>query len=159
MLKNKEIIENLSLDDKLSIIACGKNGGELNIEGVPQIKGVSLQKLNEQAGALYPADWALANSWNKDLFCTTAKLLAAYARGNGANVVYTSPVHVKSNVYSCGFSEDPYFVRAFIEKQVEGIKQAQVSPAITCLPITNGDCEYLTKTDKKVFCRTSFSLP
>ena len=139
MLKYQEIIEKLTLEQKLSLIAdisslAGENFGEL---GLRCISETSTSAQNAKLGKeRYPAFSGMINSWNTRLCAEVADSLAQRAKDAGATLLQTPSANVAATPYTLGVSEDPYLagtmagVVAGAERRV-GIKTYLSDPSIS----------------------------
>lgn len=144
MIKNRETVNSLTLDDKLEMISDASSlAAENRFGGVPRVIPADLDGVNRAAGAVYPAYSFLANCWNSGLVSEISRDLALKAKAHGVNLLFTPEAKPKSSPYAAGVSEDPFYSGAFVFNAVKGIKDAGVIPCVTGLAVTDADAEYL----------------
>lgn len=139
MVKYQEIIEKLTLEQKLSLLAdisslAGEEFAELGLRCITEtsMDGVNAGRGKER----YPSFSGLVNSWNTRLLSEVSDSLAKTAKAQGATLLCTPSANVASTPYTLGLSEDPYFtgvasgVVAGAGKRV-GIKTYLADPSLT----------------------------
>lgn len=145
MLKYGEIIENLSLDEKLAILTDGNFLSDAQFENVdvPSLSICSVDDVNQGENKLqYPSFGALANTWDPFTVGKIAKGLSARARKSGANAMLLPSGKVRSNVYSSGYSEDPYYLGTMLNSFVKESSSVGVVPIISNCSISDLDTVY-----------------
>ena len=124
MLQYFDIIENLSIDEKLSILTDGNFLASLSLEksGMPYMAMARLSSFNEVDGGLrYPSFEAMANAWDKTGAYTVAEGLAMRAREEGINVALLPKANVRSNVFLDGATEDPYLMGSLLKEYATAV--------------------------------------
>ena len=149
MLKNKEIIEKLTTEQKLSLI----NGGVIsatNELGIPAVKSAKWEEINNE---LYPTFSALASSWNVSLMESVAKDIALKAKENSVNLLQTPNMRVSFSPYSKASIEDPQLSLTCSKSLVSAVKNCGVVPCLTECALGLEDIEF---ADKEVDERALF---
>ncbi len=137
MLRNQEIIENLSIEQKLSLLA------DINaLANLPLSESVLAPKMREFAkvclkggdGAYTPYA-SLVNAWDIELLSKVAGDVVARAKESKVTALELPAVNVKTTPYSTGFSEDPYLSGATAATLVgacasQGMKTCVKDPAV-----------------------------
>lgn len=110
MLKYQDIINKLTIEQKLSLLADFGSLKDLDSEE-------GFKFINEQAmlvvGNDFPDAESLVNSWNAELISKVADSIANKAKNNGATLVKVPDAKVKASPYADGYSEDPHLASAF----------------------------------------------
>ncbi|MCD8040758.1 MAG: glycoside hydrolase family 3 C-terminal domain-containing protein [Clostridia bacterium] len=129
MAKTNEIIRYLADEQKAELAADVNNlsGTELGEAGIPAVRFAAA----EEGDGTYPSYKAMAYSWNKDLLQAVWQDRAASA-GRQAEVLISPPAGVCNSPYSGGAAEDPYLAGAYIAAYSAGVKQAGLTPCISC---------------------------
>lgn len=149
-MKYKKIIDNLSLEQKTSLMS-GKDFwqtmdiDEFNIPKMflsdgptglrKQAVGGDHLGLNESVKATcFPTSASMANSWNPLLAETMAALLGAEAVAENVNVVLGPGVNIKRNPL-CGrnfeyYSEDPYLAGKMSSAFIRGVQTHGISACV-----------------------------
>ncbi len=172
--KIKEIVSELTLDEKLSMI----HGAEFfRTPGVPRLNIPPLSFSDGPMGVrleFYPASWdkiglsddyvtylpcnsALAATFNRELAFNTGSVLGEEARGRGKDVILGPGVNIKRSPL-CGrnfeyFSEDPYLTKELAVEYVKGVQQWDVSACVKHFLANNqesGRLEVDTIVDEEV---------
>ncbi|MGG5315139.1 glycoside hydrolase family 3 C-terminal domain-containing protein [Enterococcus sp. AZ072] len=141
MLKNKKIIENLTLEQKASLMS-GKNTWESQDipEKIPAIfMSDGPHGLRKQVGeadhlglnaslpaTCFPTAATLANSWDEDLVYQVGTCIGEEAKALNVNVVLGPGLNIKRNP-KCGrnfeyYSEDPYLAGKLAASSIRGIQ-------------------------------------
>ncbi|MBQ8230232.1 MAG: glycoside hydrolase family 3 C-terminal domain-containing protein [Clostridia bacterium] len=139
MVKYQEIIEKLTLEQKLSLLSdisslAGEEFAELGLRCITE---TSMDEMNTERGKeRYPSFSGLVNSWNTRLLSEVSDSLAKTAKARGTTLLHTPSANVAAAPYTLGLSEDPYLagvasgVAAGAGKRV-GIKTCLSDPALT----------------------------
>ncbi|MCR5420739.1 MAG: glycoside hydrolase family 3 C-terminal domain-containing protein [Lachnospiraceae bacterium] len=156
--KLEEIIKELTLDEKLSMI----HGAELfKTAGVDRLNipplvfsdgpmGVRLEfhpdswekvGLSDDYITYLPCNSALAATFNRELAFETGSVLGEEARGRGKDVILGPGVNIKRSPL-CGrnfeyFSEDPYLTKELAVEYIKGVQQWDVSACIKHFLVNN----------------------
>lgn len=152
MLKHQEIIDKLTVEQKLSLLTDVERwkDPELIALGLPRLDFESLAETNaELLNGVYPSPYGAANSWSAELMSLTAKQLSLKAKEEGANVALTPCVNVKSNPYVVGLSEDPYLAGSLAGAFADGVKAAGLKPCFPECSLCKEDVEFLDNTPNK----------
>ena len=144
MLNNQEIIEKLTIEQKLRLIADVSSLGQEDFSELDLrcISETSMEECNRAEGNKFPAFSGMVNSWNKELIAAVSDSLAKSAKGAGATLLNLPIANVKTTPYSAGYSEDPYLIGNLVGAAAGvgnrcGIKTCVSDPSITQL-----DAEY-----------------
>lgn len=141
MLKNKTVIDNLTLEQKASLMSGKSTWESQDIPGeVPAIfmsdgpHGLRKQMgeadhlgLNESLPATcFPTAATLANSWDENIVYQVGKCIGEEAKALGVHVVLGPGLNVKRNP-KCGrnfeyYSEDPYLAGKLAASSIRGIQ-------------------------------------
>ena len=142
MLKNMDIIANLSLDEKLSILTNGTFFSTPR-EGMPTFSMTDVDTLNQTAGdVVYPSFQALVNTWDADAVNYVAKQMAKRALEKEIPAVFLPKSNVRSNVYSDGASEDPYLLGKMAGEYAKTMEKHGVTPIFSTCALSELDVEY-----------------
>lgn len=142
MLKNKDLISKMTLQEKASLMS-GKNYWEtigIKKHGVPSMyladgpHGIRKQSKSAEIGGLnsglpatcFPTSSTMANSWDNELCEQMSKRLGEEGLYLGVNVVLGPGINLKRNPL-CGrnfeyFSEDPYLSGKLGSSYIKGIQ-------------------------------------
>ncbi|MDE7453894.1 MAG: glycoside hydrolase family 3 C-terminal domain-containing protein [Clostridia bacterium] len=144
MIKNREIINSIPTDKKLEMLADGNllGSGELG-GGVPRVVPEQAEGINAADGQIYPAYSFLVSSWNNELISSVSGDLAVRAKERGVNLLFTPEAKTKSNPYTSGLTEDPFYAGAVIYGAVKSVKNAGVTPCVTGCALYDSDVNYL----------------
>lgn len=140
-MQKSEIMEKLNIDEKLALIAEGKLPDSAVDSGVG-VKHAGWKKVNNELGKLYPSPEVLANSWNSALIGQVSKDIAYQATKLGYNFLITVPLKVKSNPYTAGISEDPYFTLYYAYTMLKGMSESIV-PCLKGCYMDSADIDYI----------------
>lgn len=153
MLKNGEIIERLSEDQKLALatdIGAAANDA-INALGVPRIRVSDIDAINRACGGLYPAMGALANSWNAKLIEEAVGDIMKSVGAEQYNLVCTPPVQAICSPYATGLTEDPYLNARIASACVSAIENNDAAACVDGYYVRPSDLEYLdAKPDMRV---------
>ena len=110
MLTHQEIIEKLTTEQKISLLAdvASLGGIKLNGENPRFLSETSVEAMNVQEGEVFPTFSGLANAWNPELIGKVADSLARRAKERGHTLLNVPPANVMVTPYASGMSEDPY---------------------------------------------------
>lgn len=141
MLKNKKIIDTLTLEQKASLMS-GKNTWES--QDIPEVVPAIFMSdgphgLRKQVGeadhlglnaslpaTCFPTAATLANSWDEELVYQVGTCIGEEAKALGVNVVLGPGLNIKRNP-KCGrnfeyYSEDPYLAGKLAASSIRGIQ-------------------------------------
>lgn len=155
MLKNSELIENLTIEQKLSILAGNTEDGNPYFNA-KNLANVCFDTIN---GIVYPSFNSIANSWDTDLICKIATEIAHRAKNENTNVLVTPNLGIKMHPYGNGMTEDPYLCGKIAAATGKGISNAGVMPVLSSCSITKKDCEYMDLKVNKSFIRDYIVRP
>ncbi|MDE6868920.1 MAG: glycoside hydrolase family 3 C-terminal domain-containing protein, partial [Clostridia bacterium] len=102
-----------------------------------------LEAVNTACGEIYPDFSFLANCFNNELISSVAGDLSARAKAHGVNLLFTPEGRTKSNPYTTGLSEDPFYTGAVIFNVAKTVKSLGAVPCITGFALTECDADYL----------------
>ena len=147
MLKNKEIIAKMTLEEKASLLSGDNFWNTKPVErlGIPSIMltdgphGLRKQGgkadnlgLNESIPATcFPTAASLANSWDVDMLAEIGRTLAKECLKEDVSVILGPGLNIKRNPL-CGrnfeyFSEDPYLTGKLAASMIQGIEEMGVA--------------------------------
>lgn len=150
MLKNKNIIEKMTLEEKVSLCAGSDYWHTQDIErlSIPKIMmsdgphGLRVQKkkadnlgVNESdISTCFPSEATIANSWNKKLIYKMAEALGEECLEEGVSILLGPGVNIKRSPL-CGrnfeyFSEDPYFSGIMGTEYVKGLQSKGIGSCV-----------------------------
>lgn len=145
MFKHQEIIDKLTIQQKLSLLADASSlGSEENVDKeLPLIKEATMYAMNDGSDGeeVYPSFHALANSWDSDLVGRVAEELSARARRKGVNLLNVPNANVKSSPYADGLSEDPYIVGEMVAACVSAGARVNVKTCVEVPALRKEDVE------------------
>lgn len=141
MLKHADEIANLTIEQKLSLLAdmsslpqCTAGGAELRQGGITTAHAV-----NATSGRRFPSYARLVGSWNTELVSKVMGALARRAKQGGAFLMETPIANVQSTPYSGGFSEDPYLAGTFAKASIKAVYDNGVRPCLQAPCFENDD--------------------
>ena len=157
MLKNKDIIDKMTLEEKAKITV-GKdywNSKDFENLGIPSItmsdgpNGLRIQRENgdnlgvneSEISICFPTGATLANSWDKDLAYLYGKTLGEEAECENINIILGPAINIKRNPL-CGrnfeyFSEDPYLTSIMGTEYVKGVQESNVGVCVKHFAVNN----------------------
>lgn len=162
MFKHQDLIEKLTIEQKLSLLAdfSALGNEELSKYGPAVVKVGDMNGLNEENGrsATYPEMEALANTWNKELIEKVACSLAISAKEKKVALLSLPNASVKSSPYAEGLSEDPHLVSETIGALINagekvGVKTCIANPALRPVDVEASDAEVNMRAMKEYFMR------
>lgn len=162
MLKHQEIIEKLTIEQKLALIADVASLGkeDLSAAGVRSVSLKTMERVNEKTGELkYPMFSALVNSWDRNLISNVSDTLAARAKANGVTLLEIPSVNVKSSPYSEGLSEDPILVAELSKASADAIHKRGVAVCVTDPAMSENDAIYSDVTPNQSAINDYFKKP
>lgn len=158
MLNHQEIIEKLTIEQKLSLLAdiSALAGEDLDKYGIRFISESSIEELNASEGHKYPSFSALANTWNRELLIKMSDSLAKNAKEKGITLVNTPMANVKTVPYSNGYAEDPYLAGSLAGVVLGagdrcGVKTCLTTPEFTQEDADCSDVNYNERAVKEYF--------
>ncbi len=129
MIENKEIIEQLSTEQKIALVSdIGALKTMQDIEGLARVELVRIDKLEGER--TFPTYAATAYCWDKELSEKVFAAQARYALAQGTNALFTPRAGVRSTPLSGGVSEDPYVAAATMERFIKATKACGVMPVV-----------------------------
>lgn len=161
MLKNREIIDKLNIEQKLSLLAGQAMAGPEAMENaVPVIDVTSLHDINNAAGAdVYPSFNSIASSWNVELIRNIAAQLAKRAKGDNPAAIITPDLGIKMHAYKNGMSEDPYLSGKLAAAYAGGIADAGAMPILADLSVSGHDADFMDLDVNKYIIRDYVAKP
>ncbi|MBQ3505668.1 MAG: glycoside hydrolase family 3 C-terminal domain-containing protein [Clostridia bacterium] len=138
MLKHQEIINQLTIEQKLSLLADISALGGMSFETGVYLSETSVKEMNAASvqSESYPSFSGLINSWNLDLVSQVSDRLMARARRNGYTIFDIPNANVKATPYTSGYTEDPLLAGmmsgAFVTSGARmGMKTCVSDPTLT----------------------------
>ncbi|MGN0818500.1 MAG: glycoside hydrolase family 3 C-terminal domain-containing protein [Candidatus Coproplasma sp.] len=161
MLKYRDIIEKLTTEQKLSLIASldSLGGSAFEGTGIPCVKIGRMNDINAGAGYEYPSFQALANSWNAGLMGEVSGKLAARARSAGANLAFTPDLRLRSTPYQYGMTEDPLLAEIYAKAIASAAGKNGVLPCLSECGLNEVDAYYADKEVNRRALREYFLRP
>lgn len=150
MLKNKEIIAKMTLEEKISLTAGSDYWHTQNIDrlDIPKIMmsdgphGLRVQKkkadnlgINESEKATcFPSEATIANSWDRELIYKMGEALGEECQEEQVSILLGPGVNIKRSPL-CGrnfeyFSEDPYFAGIMGTEYVKGLQSKGIGACV-----------------------------
>ena len=149
MLKNKEIIEKLSKEQKIALVTDTHDGygSALDQYKIPRTSLADLWEENEKEGGepIFPSAKSLANSWDEALFGGVGKGLASIGAGHGDNLFVLPTSNAASSVYGSELSEEPQLSGGLVAGMAKRLKEAGVPFCVKEPVCTMDDARFLDK--------------
>ncbi|MBQ8657604.1 MAG: glycoside hydrolase family 3 C-terminal domain-containing protein [Clostridia bacterium] len=146
MLKNKELIDKLTVDQKLSILTDGKFLASAHAQGagLPLLRIEKFSAVNDdaEAGEVYPSFAALANSWNPSAITEISKNIGLKAKTAGVNALFLPRLTPRGNAFDDGISEDPYLVGRLGGACGAALTSVGVTPVLGTCGLKKSDASY-----------------
>ena len=148
MIKHREIIEKLTLEQKTALLASLKAlaNPEYAEAGIPCVRYSGSGRMNARCGNPLPSFAAMANSWDTALIADAASLLAAQAHADGVNFMFTPVLRLKSDPYQRGLSEDPLLADHYARAIVSAFRNGGVMPCLSGFSLNERDVAQLDAT-------------
>ena len=142
MLKHRDVIVNLSLDEKLAILTDGSFFSVAR-EGLPTFSITDTEIINQASEeTVFPSFQALMNTWDVNAVGYVAKQMAKRALDKEKIAIFLPKANVRGNAYSDGASEDPYLLGSFIGEYAKVMEEYGVTPVLSTCALSNLDVEY-----------------
>ena len=158
MLTHQEIIEKLTTEQKISLLADVASLGGITLAGQnPRfLWETTMQAMNEKEGETYPSFSGLANTWNTNLVGKVADSLARRAKQYGHTLLNVPAANVMVTPYSSGVSEDPYLSGALAAAWAgtgmrTGLKTCISEPALRPADVLYSDKECDSRALYEIF--------
>ena len=147
-MKNREIVEQLTTEQKLTLAASVKAlaEGDFSAVGIPAFRYSGPHRMNARCGNVLPSFAALANSWNVPLVSDAASVLAAQAREEHIHFLFTPAVNVSGSPYRRGISEDACLAEAYARAIAKADAANCVMPCLSGCGLNEEDARRLDKT-------------
>jgi len=142
MLKYKEIINKLTLDQKIRLLTNVGNisGKDMKILGIP---GIKVGSISDYCRDRFPHAASLARAWNPDLWGRVA-LAKTDAMVNDHVTFVTAPgARVKFSPYRKEPSEDPYLATVISATYMKAVASMGVSVAASGYYLTESDARWM----------------
>ncbi len=139
MFKHQDIIDKLTLEQKIALIADVSALGET--EGYSFLKEADWNNPHEWKN--YPSFDGLANSWNVGLIKTVGADLFAKAKESNVNLVTLPTSGVMVTPYSQGLSEDTHLSGALVGALASAGKKVGVATCLSDPRIEKTEADYL----------------
>ena len=149
MLKNKEIIEKLTKEQKIALVTDTHDGYGSALEQykIPTVSMSELWKENSREGGepMFPSAKSLANSWDEKLFGGVGRCLASMGAGYGDNLFVLPSSNAASSVYGSELSEEPHLSGGLVSGMAKRFKEAGVPFCIKEPVCSMDDARFLDK--------------
>ncbi len=149
MLKNKEIIEKLTKEQKIALVTDTHDGYGSALEQykIPTISMSELWEENSREGGdpMFPSAKSLANSWDERLFGSVGKCLASIGAGYGDNLFVLPSSNAASSVYGSELSEEPHLCGGLVAGMARGFKELGVPFCVKEPVCSMDDARFLDK--------------
>ena len=144
MYRHEEIINKLTIQQKLSILADVRGFADSSVleQGVPSVKVAKLEDLNAERNNEFPSFEVLANSWDLKLIENVSKNLCAGVKDENINLFVTPKANVANSVYEKGLSEDPYLCGRLVDSCVKAVNSTGAMPCVQALSLSDTTIEY-----------------
>ncbi len=149
MLKYQDFIDNLTIEQKLSLLADfsslgGADSGALDVHFLSE---TSVEEMNKNTlnGEIFPTFAGLVNSWDGSLVSKVADVLSSRARKNGYALLNIPQANVKTTPYSDGYTEDPVLSAGMISSYVSAGNAWGVKTCISDPTMSETDALYSDK--------------
>ena len=159
MLKHQEIINQFTIEQKLSLLADISARGGISFETGVYLAETSVEEMNASAQSeRYPSFDGLINSWNLDLISQVSDRLMARARRNGYTLFDIPNANVKTTPYASGYTEDPLLAGmasgAFVTAGARiGIKTCVSDPTLSLTDAEYSDTAPNMRAIKEYFAK------
>lgn len=135
MLKHQNIIDKMTLKQKLAYLASGHMPEE--VYDVPSVSVADLK-----AADIFPPVSA-ANSWDPLLFAGMGEYLGTQAKTEGANIAFTPDLSLRINPYENGISEDPHLCGVLMAEFAKGAARAGVVPVLSACRLSDAETAFM----------------
>ena len=127
MYKYEEIINKLTIQQKLSILADVRGFADASVKelGIPTVQPATLSELNARRKKVFPSYERLANSWDLELIGNITKNLCLGSGADKPNLIVTPNANAMNSVYEKGLSEDPYLSGKLVTACVKAINEVK----------------------------------
>ncbi len=138
MYKYEEIINKLTIQQKLSILADVRGFADASVKelGIPTVQPATLSELNARRKKVFPSYERLANSWDLELIGNITKNLCLGSGADKPNLIVTPNANAMNSVYEKGLSEDPYLSGKLVTACVKAINEVGVMPCVSTLALS-----------------------
>lgn len=160
MLKHKEIIDLMSIKQKISLLTninC-LSEPEFTALGIPFTSISSLEDMLNQTGEGISSN-ILARSWDTDKIRSATKELVELAKENGTNFVISPSPKIKINPYKSAISEDGFLSGEIVGAYLSAIHNAGVPACVSGLSLDSDDVDYLDLIPNQRILREYFIAP
>lgn len=160
MLKHQEIINQLTIEQKLSLLADISALGEVSFETGVYLAETSVEKMNASAQSeRYPSFSGLINSWNLDLVSQISDRLMARARRNGYTLFDIPSANLKTTPYTDGYTEDPLLAGMMSGAFVTAGARMGIKTCVSDSTLSATDAEYSDITPNMRAIKEYFAKP
>ena len=146
MLKYKDIIDNLTIKQKIAILTSSMDAEELRALKIPSVQIADLWDGNQldSGEAIFPSAKSLANSWDDQLFGNVClSLSAVQAKNNGTNLFVMPSTVASTSAYSNALSEEPFLCGSLVGGAMRLFKQKSVPSALISPMLKDEDVKTL----------------
>ena len=142
MLRHQDVIEKLTIEQKLALLADISSLGQedLSSVGVQGVRIASTAEVNDgMPDKRFPVFARLVNSWNTELVANVAETLAMRAKRTGVTLLEMPKINVKTTPYSDGFSEDPYMAGVLAKTNIQAVSRRGVKTCVNAPSLDEND--------------------
>ncbi len=163
MLKHQEILEKLTTEQKLELLADFNALGDLaeSEYGVKFVKAINT--FEHQVAKDYPRPESLINSFDDELFGQIADDIATKVKMEGVTLISLPSTSVKGSIYANGYTEDPNLATSFVMQfantaERTGVKTYVIQPHLTDDAVKVSDLKYNARAVNEFFLRPIHEL-
>ncbi len=147
MLNHKNLIENLTPDQKIALLVdTGAQGDEVSdVTDLPRLYAADLWASNktETAQHVFPDAASLANSFDGELFAKVAKQLVRRGRELRQNLFILPNSKAPYHVYGEGLSEDPLLTAQLVKASADALCEERAAICMHAPSLTASEVEFL----------------
>lgn len=142
MIKHKNILDNLSIGQKVRLLsdASALEDIEFKALGIPSVKFGDFDKYCKK---LFVSPYAIANSYDRELFYKVAKSVFIEMSRDGVNCALVKGPKIKINPYDNSYSEDVCLSVAFVSETVRAANDLSMAVCLTDFNVSRFDAQWL----------------
>lgn len=147
MLKNSELLEKLTIKQKIALLTDQRDviEGDEELKSIPTLSTTDLWSHNLSADneKIFPSIASLANSWEREVIETVSTNLAQKGAENGHNLFVLPKTNSASSVYGEEITEDPYLAGMLHSSAVNALSYENFSVCLRAPTVTKEDSEVM----------------